>query len=152
MNLLNFARMCWQLKDYNFKGSSVHIINILKGHILTYSNIWRRSLKSELFLSVQKKFQQNYHSRNQKVQIYHPLGIFLYVFLWSSALLWVLCYYVESLLLVLTGPLHSGVTKEQNWGHSIQTTFIQDVHCNIKIHWFLNIFVSDVYLPLKDHK
>lgn len=69
MNLLNFARMCWQLKDYNFKVSSVvHIINILKGHILPYSNIWRRrSLKSELFLSIQKKSHQHYHSRNQKV-------------------------------------------------------------------------------------
>jgi len=44
----------------------------------------------------------------------------------------VLGYYVESFLLVLTGHLHSGVAKEQNW--------------------VFNVFVSDAYLPLKYHK
>lgn len=90
MNLLNFARMYWQLKDYNFKGSSVHIINIPKGHILPYSIIWRtRSLKSECFLSVQEKFHQHYHFRNQHVPIYHPVGIFFHTFLWECwALIW----------------------------------------------------------------
>lgn len=153
MNLLNFARMCWQLKDYNSKGSSVHIINILKGHILPYSNIWRRrSLKSGLFLSIQKKFHHNYHSRNPKVHICYPLGIFLYMFLWCSVLTWVLCYYMESLLLVLRGRLHSGDTEDQNWDHSIPNAFIQQVHCNIRIHWVLYIFVPVIYLPLKYHK
>lgn len=112
MNLLNFARMCWQLKDYNFKGSSVHIINILKGHLLPYSIIWRtRSLKSEWFLSVQKKFHQHYHSRNQHVPIYHPGEIFVYALLWNAELPW--SHYLESLLLVLSRPPHSRV-KEQS--------------------------------------
>lgn len=112
MNLLNFARMYWQLKDYNFKGSSVHIINILKGHILPYSIIWRtRSLKSEWFLPVQKKFPQHYHFGNQHIPIYHPVGIFFHTFLWKAELPW--SHYLESLLLVLTRLPHSGV-KEQS--------------------------------------
>lgn len=39
MNLLNFARICWQLKDYNFKDTSFYIINNLKGHLVSYNNI-----------------------------------------------------------------------------------------------------------------
>lgn len=113
MNLLNFARMYWQLKDYNFKGSSVHIINILKGHILPYSIIWRtRSLKSEWFLPVQKKFYQHYHFRNQHAPIHHLWEYFPHSrnFCEMLSFHWVT---VWSLLLVPTRPPPFGV-KEQS--------------------------------------
>lgn len=46
MNVLNFARICWQLKDYSFKDSSFYIINNLKGHSVFYSNIQRADIES----------------------------------------------------------------------------------------------------------
>ena len=46
MNLLNFARICWQLKDYGFKDSSFYIINNLKGRSVFYSNIQRADIES----------------------------------------------------------------------------------------------------------
>lgn len=130
MNLLNFARMCWQLKDYNFEGSSVHIINILKGHILPYSNIWRRrSLKSGLFSG---KVSPTLFSRNQNVPIYHLRGKFLYVFV-------KFCAHIGIVVLCRVPRLGFYWTSSL-WGYqkaqlqSIQATFIQHVHCNIKIN------------------
>ena len=80
MNVLNFARICWQLKDYSFKDSSFYIINNLKGHSVFYSNIQRADIESIRSRSIDDYFYKDpliKRTWNKKIEVQWGL---IYVF------------------------------------------------------------------------